>query len=86
MGLTSMYMVKATLRGPPNPALTAALFTDVLWSHAHPDGQIQHIRVHAEPGRITTIIYTAKPDTKAALELIECALNASPVLVGWVLL
>lgn len=84
-GADLVYTAHAVLTGPSSSPVTGELLTDLLWLHAHPRHEVDHIRTRTRPGRIDVIVFTGNPDVDVLADLIRRTIAASPPLAEWFL-
>jgi hypothetical protein len=87
-----MYMVAVTIRPhapPPLPYPSAEVATALLQASFTVDEPLEHVRLKAEDGAITAVLFLRAPTrrdaTAAARRLLLRALARSRYLDGWVL-
>ncbi len=83
MYITRLNLVSSGGRVPA--AADAELVRDILWQHASPEAEVQHITVTAMPyGLDVVFFFTDRRDLKGrSLEVVSIASAASGVLSEW---
>jgi hypothetical protein len=85
-----MHLITTQLVGPTSASIDPQLLAYVIRSHAEPADQLEHLRVHAEPGRIGLAVFLlAESEADAELathQLCRRALEGTPLLAQWQLI
>ncbi|MEY9927543.1 hypothetical protein ABH926_002177 [Catenulispora sp. GP43] len=63
--MTDRYAVAARLEPPPEaPPLSPAILADLLWAHARPGDQLDHVRTAPDPTGGITLVLLVRADSQ----------------------